>query len=169
MLCVILRAQRSGVSIVDLYYSTINVIKDTMEGGDQNSSAASNTGNLTRNTQGRWWNQSTASFTSPTDPQQQQSMGSSIALATPSPVPIATSTPRLVATPPQPILVPYTRSEKQAEDELFQRIERLIRDFLNRPNRRYPYHRILEWTLDEEPTLSYSADITINPPSMVID
>ena len=141
-----------------------------MKGQSKNDSSPSGTSNTTQNAQGRSWNQSTASFASPTDPHQ-QSMGSSIALASasPSPVPIATSTPRTAGTPPQPILVPYTRSEKQAEDELFQRIERLIRDFLNRPNRRYPYHRVLNWTLEDDPTVSYSVVVTINAPSMVID
>ena len=137
---------------------------------DKNQSGS--TSNLSRDAQSRWWNQWTASFTSPSDPQQQQqSMGSDIVLSVPSPVPvlIATSTPRTAATPPQPILAPYTRSEKQAEDELFQRIERLIRDFLDRPNRRYPYHRIMEWTMGDEPTLNYSAVVVINPPSTVLD
>ena len=135
---------------------------------DQNQSGS--TGNLSRDGQSRWWHQWTASFTSPTDPQQQhQATGSDMVLPSPAPLPIATSTPQKGETPPRPILVPYTRSEKHAEDELFQRIERLIRDFLNRPNRRYPCHRIMEWTLVEEPTLSYSAVVIINPLSTVLD
>ena len=126
---------------------------------------------LFQDAQGRWWNHSTVSFASPSDPQQQQeqSTGSGIMLTSPSPVPIATSTPRTASTPPQPILMPYTRSERQAEDELFQRIERLIRDFLSRPNRRYPYHRIMEWTLPDDPALNYCAVVIINPPSTVLD
>jgi hypothetical protein len=123
---------------------------------------------LFQDTQGRWWNHSAASFSSPSD-SQQQSMGSGIMVISPSPVPIATSTPRTASTPPQPILAPYTRSERQAEDELFQRIERLIRDFLSRPNRRYPYHRIMEWTLPDDPTLNYCAVVIINPPITVLD
>ena len=144
-----------------------------MAARDQNQSGS--TGNLSRDGQSRWWHQWTASFTSPADPQQQQQQqqqqatGSDVVVPSPSPVPIATSTPRTPGTPPRPILVPYTRSEKHAEDELFQRIERLIRDFLNRPNRRSHYHRIMEWTLAEEPTLSYSAVVIVNQPSTVLD
>ena len=125
---------------------------------------------LFQDAQGRWWNHSTVSFASPSDSQQQQqSTGSGMILTSPSPVPIATSTPRTAPSPPQPILMPYTRSERQAEDELFQRIERLIRDFLSRPNRRYPYHRIMEWTLPDDPTLHYCAVVIINPPATVLD
>ena len=139
---------------------------------ERDQKQSSSTGNVSRDGRSCWWNQWTASFTSPTDPQQQQQQqvtDSDMVLPSPSPVPIATSTPRTAGTPPQPILAPYTRSEKQAEDELFQRIERLIRDFLNRPNRRYPYHWIMEWTLPGEPTLNYSAVVIINPPSTVLD
>ena len=124
---------------------------------------------LFQDAQGRWWNNSAMSVASPSDPQQQQSTSSGMMLTSPSPVPIATSTPRTASSPPQPILVPYTRSERQAEDDLFQRIQRMIRDFLSRPNRRYPYHRIMEWTLPNDPTLNYRAVVVIAPPSPVLD
>ena len=96
--------------------------------------------------QGRWWNHSTVSSTSLTDAQQ----------------------PPPSSTPPQPILVPHTLSERQAEDDLFQQIERLIRDFLCRPDRRSPYHRIMEWTVPDDPTLQYCAVVIINPPSTLL-
>jgi hypothetical protein len=124
---------------------------------------------LFQDAQGRWWNYSRMSVASPSDPQQQSTAGSDMMLTSPSPVPIATSTPRTASSPPQPILVPYTRSERQAEDDLFQRIERLIRDFLSRLNRRYPYHRIMEWTLPDDPTLNYRFVVVITPPSSVLD
>ena len=98
--------------------------------------------------QGRWWNYSTVSSTSLNDGQQ------------PPPPP---------STPPEPIPAPDTLSERQAEDDLFQHIDQLIRDFLRRPDRRSPYHRIMEWTLPDDPTLHYCAVIIINPLSTLLD
>lgn len=68
-----------------------------------------------------------------------------------------------------PISTCSTSTDGDAEDELFEGIERLIRDFLGRPNRCYPYYRILRWALEEEPTLSFSAVVVVNRPTALID
>jgi hypothetical protein len=107
---------------------------------------------LFQDAHGHVWNHSTVSNDTP---QQSQPSTSSVS--------------RLTSIPSQPILVPSTPSERQAEDDLFQGIERLIRDFLARPNRRHPYHRIMEWALADDPTLNYCAVVIINPPSTVFD
>ncbi len=44
------------------------------------------------------------------------------------------------------------RSGREIENELFQNIQNLVREFLRRPNREYPYYRVMRWTIGEPTT-----------------
>ena len=70
--------------------------------------------------------------------------------------PMAISTP-LVATAP--------RSEKDIENELFRDIEQLVQTFLRRPNRNYPYYRVMRWFDEDDPKLEHVVTVVINRPT----
>ena len=74
-------------------------------------------------------------------------------------VPLMTSTPIVTSAP---------RSERDMEDALFGDIETLVREFLRRPDRRYPYYRIIRWTEGEQPKLEYVLTVVINRPAIVL-
>ena len=61
-----------------------------------------------------------------------------------------------------------TRSEQELENELFQSIENLIRAFIDRPNRNFPYYRIMRWTTGHEPLLEYVVTVVINRPAIIL-
>ena len=73
--------------------------------------------------------------------------------------PLMTSTPIVTSAP---------RSERDMEDALFQDIEGLVRTFLGRPHRQYPYYRIIRWTEGEQPKLEYVLTVVINAPAIVL-
>jgi hypothetical protein len=58
------------------------------------------------------------------------------------------------------------RSEREIENELFQTIESLVREFIGRPNRECPYYRIMRLTNDQEPKLEYLVTVIINRPTI---
>jgi hypothetical protein len=61
------------------------------------------------------------------------------------------------------------RSERELENELFRNIENLVREFLARPNREYPYYRVIRWTIGEEPRLEYVLTVVINRPTIILE
>jgi len=66
-------------------------------------------------------------------------------------VPSATSTPLSSA-----ISAMHTvRSEQEIENDLFHNIEQLVREFVNRPNRQYPYYRVMRWTTDDQQQIAF--------------
>jgi dsRNA-specific ribonuclease len=67
-----------------------------------------------------------------------------------------------------PIVTSAPRSDRELEDALFQDIETLVREFLRRPNRRFPYYRIIRWTEGQQPKLEYVLTVVINPPAIVL-
>jgi len=72
----------------------------------------------------------------------------------------STSTPTL----PGQIL-----TENDHEDNLMERMDELIRNFLSRPNQRSPYRSLFRWTFDDnESNLSYSVVVKIEEPSQLI-
>ena len=73
--------------------------------------------------------------------------------------PVMTSTPIVTSAP---------RSEQDMEDALFQDMERLVREFLRRPNRQYPYYRIMRWTEGDQPKLEYVLTVVINQPAIIL-
>ena len=60
---------------------------------------------------------------------------------------------------------PCTRSEMEAEDDLFETIERLIDEFLTRPGRRVPYTSTTRWTVHPGNVPDYTVVVTINQSS----
>jgi len=60
------------------------------------------------------------------------------------------------------------RSEREIENELFQNIEKLVREFLRRPNCKYPYYQIIQWTMDEPMRLEYALTVIINRPTIIL-
>ena len=74
-------------------------------------------------------------------------------------VPLMTSTPIVTSAP---------RSERDMEDALFGDMENLVREFLRRPDRRYPYYRIIRWNEGEHPKLEYVLTVVINRPAIVL-
>ena len=87
--------------------------------------------------------------------------------------PLAISTPVLVVVgdhPPATTIDHRTRRfERQIENELFEDIERLVRTFLSRPNREYPYYRIIRWIEGNDPKLEYGFTVVINRPVVLLD
>ena len=58
-----------------------------------------------------------------------------------------------------------TNTEETTTDELFDKIEHLIRDYMQRPLRFYLHCRILRWTTEQYPSRRFSAIVVINPPT----
>jgi hypothetical protein len=69
-----------------------------------------------------------------------------------------------------PVLPPdgQVLTEADYEDNLVNRMDELICNFLNRPNPQYPYHGLFRWTFDDERNLNYSVLVMINQPSDLI-
>jgi hypothetical protein len=78
-------------------------------------------------------------------------------------LPPAASTPVAATT----VATSTRRSEREIENELFRNIENLVREFLRRPNREYPYYRIIRWTIGEQPRLEYVLTVVINRPTVI--
>ncbi|CAF1249464.1 unnamed protein product [Adineta ricciae] len=77
-------------------------------------------------------------------------------------LPVATSTP-LVA-----VSSATMHSLEDEENELFDKIRLLVRDFTQRPNRQYPLTRIIKWTVDELPKVEHVVVVVINRPTIVL-
>ncbi len=60
------------------------------------------------------------------------------------------------------------RSEKEIENDLFNNIEQLVCEFVNRPNRQYPYYRIMRWTIGEHPKIEHLVTVIINRPTIIL-
>ncbi len=80
-------------------------------------------------------------------------------------LPSATSTSLLATVPAATSTT--RRSEREVENELFQHIQNLVREFLRRPNRECPYYRVMRWTIDEQPRLEYILTVVINRPTII--
>jgi hypothetical protein len=57
-----------------------------------------------------------------------------------------------------------TSSQVKTEDELFDKIEDMICEYMRESNRHYLHCRVLRWSLDEDLSCQFSAVIVINPP-----
>jgi len=79
-------------------------------------------------------------------------------------LPPATSTPLFAAAATTNVL----RSERQIENDLFNNIQKLVQEFLRRPNRQYPYYRIMRWTVGEQPKLEHVLTVVINQPAIIL-
>ena len=64
-------------------------------------------------------------------------------------------------------LVVATGTESDMENALFRDIEDLVREFLRRPNRQYPYYRIIRWTEGQNPRLEHVLTVVINRPDII--
>jgi hypothetical protein len=60
------------------------------------------------------------------------------------------------------------RSKKEIENDLFQNIEQLVREFVNRPNRQFPCYRVMRWTTDEQPKIEDFVTVIINQPTRIL-
>ena len=72
------------------------------------------------------------------------------------------------AATPIPVLPGQILTEEDQEDILIQQINELIRSFLRLPNRRYPYHGLFRWTLDDDPNADFSVVMLINEPADLV-
>jgi hypothetical protein len=57
------------------------------------------------------------------------------------------------------------QDESLAEEQLIERLEEVINEFMTRPNRHYSYNTTLHWTVDHGNQINYSVVILIHPPS----
>jgi len=57
------------------------------------------------------------------------------------------------------------QDESLAEEQLIERLEEVIKEFMTRPDRQYSYNTTLHWTVDHGNQIHYSAVILIHPPS----
>ena len=81
--------------------------------------------------------------------------------------PLAASTPLLAADAAADNQT--RRLEREIENELFHNIEGLVRTFLARPNREYPYYRIMRWTDGEDVKLEHVLTVVINRPVVLLE
>ena len=58
-----------------------------------------------------------------------------------------------------------TSSQTKTEDEIFDKIEDMICDYMREPNRHYLHCRVLRWRLENDLSRQFSAVIVINPPT----
>ena len=96
--------------------------------------------------------------------QQQQQQQDSISFASGDTALFVTSTP----IDGNSALTTAPRSERAMENALFRDIEDLVREFLRRPNRQYPYYRIIRWTEGQDPQMEYVLTVVINRPAIVL-
>jgi hypothetical protein len=54
----------------------------------------------------------------------------------------------------------------KTEDELFDKIEDMICEYMRDSRRHYLQHRVLQWYLDNDPLHQFSAVVVINPPTI---
>ncbi len=57
------------------------------------------------------------------------------------------------------------QDESLAEEQLIERLEEVIKEFMTRPDRQYSYNTTLHWTVDHGNQINYSVVILIHPPS----
>ena len=72
--------------------------------------------------------------------------------------PKAVSTPTVMTAP---------QSEKDIENELFNDIQEIVRKFIVRPNRDYPYYRVMRWLEGDDPKLEHFVTVVINRPTIM--
>ncbi|CAF3766932.1 unnamed protein product [Rotaria magnacalcarata] len=56
-------------------------------------------------------------------------------------------------------------SEENATEELFDKIEQLICEYMQEPHRHYLHCRVLRWCVDDNPSSLFTSVIVINPPT----
>jgi hypothetical protein len=76
--------------------------------------------------------------------------------------------PPAASTPLSAVSTNTVRSEREIENELFHNIEQLVREFLDRPNRQYPYYRVMRWTTGEQPKIEHIVTVVINRPVIIL-
>jgi len=80
--------------------------------------------------------------------------------------------PPAVAVPTPLSIIAGTNSsrdlERGIENELFQNIQNLVREFLCRLHRGCPYYRVIRWTIGEESSLEYVLTVIINRPTIIL-
>ena len=57
-------------------------------------------------------------------------------------------------------------SEDKSMDELFDKIEDMICDYMRESKRHYLHCRVLRWSLDDDLSRQFSAVVVINPPTI---
>jgi hypothetical protein len=62
-------------------------------------------------------------------------------------------------------------SESEIENALFQNIQMLVQQFLDRPNRQYyPYYRVMRFIIDKQwQQLEYALTVIINRPTIILE
>ncbi|CAF2925983.1 unnamed protein product [Rotaria sp. Silwood2] len=63
-------------------------------------------------------------------------------------------------------LIHAHQTEDELADELFEKIQQLICDYMRQPHRDYLHCRVLRWSIQEDLSRLYSAVIVINPPAI---
>ena len=59
-----------------------------------------------------------------------------------------------------------TNSQVKTEDELFDKIEDILCDYMRQPDRHYLHCRVLRWGLEEDQSRLFTAVVIINPPTI---
>ena len=112
-----------------------------------------------------------SSFTPPlTDPinNQQQTQQQQVAIHTSSPnnVVVISSQPLSLPSWGSSISSQSSRSSQEKSiDELFDKIEDMICDYMRDSTRHYLHCRVLRWSLEDDLTRQFSAVVVINPPA----
>ena len=79
--------------------------------------------------------------------------------------PVAASTPQEEEPMPMIGIIP---TERQSEQELFDNIQRLVQEFVSRPNRHYPYYRVMRLTTGDQPRIEHLVTVVINRPTILL-
>lgn len=92
-----------------------------------------------------------------------------------NPTPLQNNLDHLVTTPQAVPFANWTTNlsqrsittEENRTDELFDKIERLIHDYMQQSRRHHLHCRVLRWNTEENPSRLFSAVIVINPPTEI--
>ena len=76
--------------------------------------------------------------------------------------------PTATSTPLPDVSINAARSEREIENDLFNNIEQLVREFVTRRNRHYPCYRVVRITTGGQSDMEYFVTIIINRPTMIL-
>ena len=76
------------------------------------------------------------------------------------------SQPLSLASSQSSISTAAANSQVKTEDELFDKIEDILCDYMRQPDRHYLHCRVLRWGLEEDQSRLFTAVVIINPPTI---
>ena len=110
------------------------------------------------------WNSLTPPLTAQLNNQQQQANQANNINT--NNVEVILSQPLSLASSQSSISTASTNLQVKTEDELYDKIEDILGDYMREPDRHYLHCRVLRWRLEEDQSRLFTAVVIINPPSI---